>query len=86
MELEMAIKIIEIFDTETQKTHIYEDKYFSFFSWEEGNDSCDWNRGIHAGVYTLESSEGKCGESRFTIKILGNKWKTYSETKSNRKN
>ena len=65
-----------ITDTGTGEARIYEDEYpYSEFIWNEGNYSCDCNRGLffaRAGGREPGLHEFTCnvGPNRFTVEII----------------
>lgn len=65
----MPEKLIKITDTQTGKVYEHLDKDFNESYWEEGNYSCDCNRGLVTEVYTFEDAE--CSEGRFKIDYEG---------------
>lgn len=57
-----------------EMTHRAEDEAQAIYLWEEGNYSCNCNRGLF-----FSNEEVKCGEGLYTVQVLWKNTTIYSE-------
>lgn len=71
---------VSILDTVTGEAHLFADEHFNSaddtYIWEDGNYSCDCNRGLH---YGRDFDEVGCGEGRYKVAIFCEGRFVYSE-------